>query len=124
MAFKGILGREYSSPAAMRSQFRKWHKRNRRVDRTVVFICRTCINHFFAFPRCRIKEVYCGHCGIKMIRSRGFFCAVRPELDHCDGCGYCDTGTDEDFDRYAVQVQNGEGYYDASGTYRSYGNED
>lgn len=27
---------------------------------------------------------------------------------------------DADFDRYAVQVQNGEGYYDASGTYQSY----
>ena len=56
-----------------------------------------------------------------MIRRRGFFCDLRPELKKCDYCGMCDTGTDADFDTYAVQVQNGEGYYDASGTYKSYG---
>ena len=33
---------------------------------------------------------------------------------------YGEPGTDADFDRYAVQVQNGEGYYDESGTYVSY----
>ena len=30
-------------------------------------------------------------------------------------------GSDADFDRYAVQVQNGEGYYDDNGNYASYG---
>ena len=120
MAFKGILGRKYSSPAAMRAQFRKWHKRNRREDRAPFFKCLKCLKGFYASPRCRIKEVFCGECGAKMYRGRGFFCEYRPELDRCDRCGCCDTGTDEDFDRYAVQVQNGEGYYDASGTYRSY----
>mgnify|MGYP000012302261 FL=1 len=30
-------------------------------------------------------------------------------------------GTDADFDSYAVQVQNGYGYYDESGKYVSYG---
>lgn len=35
-------------------------------------------------------------------------------------CGCCDIGTDEDFNRYAVQVQNGEGYYGADGSYHSY----
>lgn len=29
--------------------------------------------------------------------------------------------TDADTDRYAVEVQNGEGYYDSDGHYRSYG---
>ena len=29
-------------------------------------------------------------------------------------------GTDADFDRYSVQVQNGDGYYDSTGKYRSY----
>lgn len=33
-----------------------------------------------------------------------------------------ENGTDEDFDRYSVQVQNGEGYYDETGTYRRYRN--
>lgn len=106
MAFKGILGRKYSSPAAMRAQFRKWHKRNRRDDRAPFFKCLKCLKGFYASPRCRIKEVFCGECGAKMYRGRGFFCEYRPELD-----------------RYAVQVQNGEGYYDYSGTYRSYGGE-
>lgn len=32
-------------------------------------------------------------------------------------------GTDADFDRYAVDVQNGDGYYDNDGKYRSYGKE-
>ena len=29
-------------------------------------------------------------------------------------------GSDEDYDRHAVEVQNGEGYYDASGRFRSF----
>ena len=57
-----------------------------------------------------------------MDRFRGFFCELRPELSRCDYCGMCDTGTDEDFDKYAVQVQNGEGYYDAAGTFHYYEN--
>ena len=31
--------------------------------------------------------------------------------------------SDADTDKYAVQVQNGEGYYDSDGNYRSYGKE-
>lgn len=120
MAFRGILARNFSSPAAMRSQFRKINKRNRRKDRSVFFKCLKCLKGFYSYPRCGIKQVFCGECGAKMYRGRGFFCEYRPELDRCDGCGCCDTGTDADFDSYAVQVQNGEGYYDASGTYRSY----
>lgn len=29
-------------------------------------------------------------------------------------------GSDEDFDRYSVEVQNGEGYYDSTGKFRRY----
>lgn len=32
--------------------------------------------------------------------------------------------TDADIDKYAVEVQNGEGYYNDSGKYRSYGKDD
>ena len=32
--------------------------------------------------------------------------------------------TDADMDKYAVQVQNGDGYYDSNGRYRSYGHYD
>lgn len=31
--------------------------------------------------------------------------------------------TDTDTDRYAVEVQNGDGYYDSNGCYRSYGHD-
>lgn len=31
--------------------------------------------------------------------------------------------TDADTDRYAVEVQNGDGYYDSNGRYRSYGHD-
>lgn len=30
-------------------------------------------------------------------------------------------GTDRDFDRYASEVMNGQGYYDDEGRYRDYG---
>lgn len=45
---------------------------------------------------------------------------------HCSGIVDCfgEPGTDADFDTYAVQVQNGEGYYDESGNYHSYHIED
>ena len=33
---------------------------------------------------------------------------------------FFEPGTDADFDRYAVQVHNGEGYYDENGNYVSY----
>lgn len=122
--FKGILSQKYSSPAAMLAQFRKWRKKYRREKRGVYFICMFCHSGLRAFQGCKIKEVFCGECGRKMLRTRGFFCDIRPESRKCDGCGCCDTGTDADFDRYAVEVQNGEGYYDASGTYRSYGKYD
>lgn len=111
---------KYSSPASMLAQFRKCRKKYRREKRGVYFICMFCHSGLRAFQGCKIKEVFCGECGRKMLRARGFFCDIRPELRKCDGCGYCDTGTDADFDRYAVEVLNGEGYYDASGTYRSY----
>ena len=32
-------------------------------------------------------------------------------------------GTDADFDRHSVQVQNGDGYYDSAGRYRSHNND-
>ena len=41
-------------------------------------------------------------------------------------CSYCpdvygfEKGTDADFDRYSVQVQNGEGFYDESGKFHYY----
>ncbi len=40
-----------------------------------------------------------------------------------DGSCVAEPGTDADFDRYAVEVQNGDGYYDSFGRYRSYGKE-
>lgn len=121
MSFKGILAQKYKSPAAMLANFRKFRKRKRREDRCCFFLCMVCNTGFHAAPRCRIKEVYCISCGLKMLRARGFFCDIKPNVRRCDGCGCCDTGTDADFDRYAVQVQNGEGYYDAAGNYQSYG---
>lgn len=50
----------------------------------------------------------------------------RTICEHCKhyiDC-YGEPGTDADFDNYAVQVQNGEGYYDDSGNYHSYNIED
>ncbi len=41
-----------------------------------------------------------------------------------DGVCVSEPGTDEDFDRYAVEVQNGSGYYDSNGKFRRYNNED
>ena len=41
-----------------------------------------------------------------------------------NGVCYAQPGTDEDFDTYAVEVQNGEGYYDGSGKFRWYKNND
>lgn len=121
MSFKGILAQKSKSPAAMLANFRKLRKRNRQQDRSCFFLCMVCNTGFHAGPRCRIKDVYCSSCGLKMLRARGFFCDIKPNVRRCDGCGCCDTGTDADFDRYAVQVQNGEGYYDAAGNYQSYG---
>lgn len=121
MSYRGILARYFKSPAAMIAKFRKESKRYRREKRSCFFLCTVCNSGFIAEPRCRIKEVYCGSCGLKMLRARGFFCDIKPNVRRCDGCGCCDTGTDADFDRYAVQVQNGEGYYDASGNYQRYG---
>lgn len=88
-----VLG--YTSPQHMISTHRKWEKEWQREDRRVIFACKSCGRGFYAFQKCRIKKVY---------------------------CGMCDTGTDADFDRYSVQVQNGEGYYDAAGTFHYYEN--
>ena len=41
------------------------------------------------------------------------------ECSACSVYGY-ENGTDADFDRYAVQVQNGEGYYDECGKFHYY----
>lgn len=101
-----------------------WRKKDRRERRAPFFVCLDCLTGFNAYQKCRIKECFCSQCGKKMYRGRGWFCSLRPELKKCDSCGCCDTGTDADFDRYAVQVQNGEGYYDASGNYVSFGIED
>lgn len=37
-----------------------------------------------------------------------------------DGSCVAEPGTDADFDRYAVEVQNGDGYYDKDGKFRRY----
>lgn len=109
------------SRAGRNKYFKRWKKSDRRKRRAVAFICPDCLRGFNAFEKCKIQKVFCGECGKAMIRRRGFFCELRPELKKCDYCGMCDTGTDADFDRYAVEVQNGYGYYDESGTYVSYG---
>lgn len=110
------------SPAALK----KMKIKLKRAKSCIKFRCPYCGNLTEMFPGCKIKEYFCydrfDHISTKMVRINGFACPWRPDLDNkrCDGCGMCDTGTDADFDRYAVQVQNGEGYYDASGTYQSY----
>lgn len=45
------------------------------------------------------------------------------ECSACSVFGY-ERGTDADFDRYAEQVQNGVGYYDAAGQFHYYPTED
>lgn len=40
-----------------------------------------------------------------------------------DGECVQEPGTDADFDRYAVEVQNGDGYYDAAGKFRWFKND-
>jgi hypothetical protein len=103
-------------------------RKKKREKSRINFRCPLCADSITMFPGCKIKEIFCA-CGfpehtkpVKMVRVNGFFCKYRFDLDNkrCDYCGVCDTGTDEDFDRYAVQVQNGDGYYDAAGTYQSY----
>lgn len=95
---------------------------NKRIN----FRCPDCGEIYKGFNRCKIKTVYCAkkwhNEPLKMERVNGFCCEMRPDLDgkKCDYCGDCDTGTDADFDTYAVQVQNGEGYYDSDGWYHSY----
>ena len=37
-----------------------------------------------------------------------------------DGECVAEPGTDQDFDKYAVEVMNGSGYYDESGKFRRY----
>lgn len=101
--------------------FKQWRKKDRRERRAPFFVCLYCLTGFNAFQKCRIKECFCSKCGKKMYRGRGWFCSLRPELKKCDSCGICETGTDADFDTHAVDVQNGYGYYDESGTYVSYG---
>lgn len=118
-----IMSKEWRelSRAGRNKYFKRWKKDDRRKRRAVAFICPDCLRGFNAFEKCKIQKVFCGECGKAMIRRRGFFCELRPDLKKCDYCGMCDTGTDADFDRYAVEVQNGYGYYDESGTYVSYG---
>ena len=41
-----------------------------------------------------------------------------------NGSCVAEPGTDRDFDRYAVEVQNGDGYYDESGSFVRYRGED
>ena len=113
-----LLG--YKSQQQKINTFRKWDKQHRRNDRRVNFVCHDCGLGFKAFARCKIQKVYCGKCGALMARFKGFFCDIRPDLKKCDYCGCCDTGTDADFDRYAVEVQNGDGYYNEFGDYISY----
>ena len=37
-----------------------------------------------------------------------------------DGTLLAEVGTDEDFDRYSVEVQNGDGYYNSNGRFVRY----
>lgn len=37
-----------------------------------------------------------------------------------NGSCVAEPGTDADFDRYAVEVQNGDGYYDEDGNFKRY----
>lgn len=100
--------------------------------KVVVFRCPDCGGCVEMFPGCKIQKIFCSYKwadhapGVQMVRVKGFCCEYRPDLDgkRCDGCGMCDTGTDEDFDTYAVQVQNGDGYYDGAGTFHYYNAED
>lgn len=95
-------------------------------NKQINFRCPDCGEIYRGFNRCKINTVYCSKKWhkepLKMVRVNGFCCEMRPDLDgkKCDYCGCCDTGTDADFDTYAVQVQNGEGYYDEAGRYHSY----
>lgn len=41
-----------------------------------------------------------------------------------DGSCLAEYGTDADFDRYAVEVQNGDGYYDSTGRFVRYRSSD
>ena len=118
-----IMSKEWRklSRAERNKYFKRWKKADRRQRRAVAFICPDCLRGFNAFEKCKIQKVFCGECGKAMIRRRGFFCNLKPNLLRCDYCGMCDTGTDEQFDNHSTDVQNGYGYYDASGTYVSYG---
>lgn len=55
------------------------------------------------------------------------------DIIQCNGrCGFCDLtdcmnhpynyepGSDADFDRYSVEVQNGDGYYDNNGRFHRF----
>lgn len=104
-------------------------RKSKRERSRINFRCPLCGNGVAMFPGCKIKEIFCSYRfaeehrqPVKMVRVNGFFCDIRPSLDNkkCDYCGQCDTGTAADFDTYSVQVQNGEGYYDAAGNYQSY----
>ena len=58
---------------------------------------------------------------IKYIDEKGHEIEVTKEgYVFIDGSCVAEPGTDADFDRYAVEVQNGDGYYDADGRYRRY----
>lgn len=89
-------------------------------DKIISLRCPNCFNLIYNIKH--ELKIKCS-CGYFYKRVNGIVCSIRPDLDgknKCDYCGACDTGTDADFDTYAVQVQNGEGYYDETGTYRSY----
>lgn len=43
---------------------------------------------------------------------------------HLIVCEEYEYGSDADFDRYAVEVMNGNGYYDETGKFRRYSSED
>ena len=50
----------------------------------------------------------------------GSYLDERGNLFDCNGHILAEAGTDADFDRYAVEVQNGNGYYDSSGKFVRY----
>lgn len=59
---------------------------------------------------------------VRWFNEDGSYCTPDGHLfDKNNNC-LAEPGTDADFDRYAVEVMNGEGYYDSNGKFHRYGN--
>ena len=44
-------------------------------------------------------------------------CPIYGKIDHCDGCGECETLRDCDKEIYNIKVANGDGCFDEEGNY-------